>query len=132
VIHAVEIELPLIERGEERVGEVDVAIAPDDDVVGGVQTLAFELLYENFYAAGGIGPGDAARLLFARIQAALAVHGVSVGAVSVLAKDLGRSTGRVFIEAVPAVITKDQVTLARPYWPLAPRKTIGNVLDLEI
>ena len=38
----------MIERRVQRIAEVDVSVAPDDDIVRRVEALAFELIGEHF------------------------------------------------------------------------------------
>jgi len=75
----------------ERVGEPDVALRIDDDVVGDVEALALERVGEDGESAVGLVAHDAAGVFggsaFASVEAALGVEREAVRAVGVFAPD---------------------------------------------
>ena len=132
MVHTVEIQVSPIERRKERICEIDVPIAPDHDVVRRIETLSFKLVGENFDPALAIGPGHAPGFVFARVQAPLPVHRISVCAVGILAIHFRFLSGNILVEPVSAVIAEDQKTLARPDRSLATGKTAGHLLHLQL
>src|ERR1700738_2069729 len=94
------IEIAVIERGVQRVAEVDVSIAPDHDVVRRVETFAFKLIGDHLNPAVTSGAGDAPGTIFTCVQASLAVHGIAVGAVRSLAVYFGALAGNILINTV--------------------------------
>ena len=65
-----------------------MAIAPDDNIVGGVEALALPLGGDDRQAAVRFHPRDAASIALASIEAALSVHRVAVRGVGVVTVDL--------------------------------------------
>src|ERR1051326_5928803 len=132
VFFTVEIELPPIERREERIGEEHMAIAADHDVVGRVEAFAFESVGENLDLAFAIGSGYAPRFVLAGVEASLAVHGIAVGAVRILAVDLGCLAGNQLVQPVLTIVAEDQEALARPDRSFAAGETGGYLLHLQL
>ena len=127
MVHAVEIQIPLVQRSKERVGEIDVSIAPDHDIVGRIETLPFEFVDQDFDPPLAIGPGYPPGLILAGVQASLPVHGISICAVGILPINFRRLARNVFVEPVLAIVAEDQKPLARPYRPLAAWKAARKI-----
>ena len=131
VVHAVEVEIALIERREQRVREIHVPVAAHDDVVGRVEAFALEPLRQHFDSAVPVGPRHTPRLVFTRVEPALGVERVAVRAVGVFTKHRGRATRHVPVETVPAVVAEEKIALSRPDGPLASGKPGRDLLDLQ-
>ena len=73
---------PFAVDAEQRIGEPDGVVGLHDDVVGRVETPAFETVDQNRYVAVVLGAGDTARVrVLAGDESALAVTRVAVGVV---------------------------------------------------
>lgn len=112
------------------VGEVDVVVAADGDVVGGVEAFAVEAFGEDFDFAVGGGAGDAAVGAFAGIEAAAGVEGVAVGAAGVFAEDGEGLAGGEFEDAVGGDIGEEE-ELAGPGGAFGEAVVGGDAFDAE-
>src|SRR5205085_6399714 len=83
------------------VGEVDTALAVDDEVVGGVEALALVLRGQDaaVLAVGAVG-GDGAAAHLAGDDLALGVDRQAVGLVGLFAEDGQRAVGRQLVDAL--------------------------------
>ena len=82
MVDAVEIQvLRVLLISERRIGEIDLAVLADRDVVGRVQPLAFVALGDHFDPALFVGARHAAGVGFAGVQPALRIERVPHRAV---------------------------------------------------
>ncbi len=95
VVDAVEIQLAgILLRSERGVREINMPIAPHHDVVGRVESLAFEARRQHFDLAVLQSAGYAAFAEFAGVEAALRVVGVADGAAGAFGENgIRRSRG---------------------------------------
>src|SRR5437762_12190929 len=129
---SIKIQLTLVKRSKQGIGEVDLTVAPDHDVVGRIESLALEFVHQYLNLSFAIGSGDAPRFVLAGVQAPLAIHRVPVGTVGILPIDFRRPPGDVFVEPVLAIVAKDQKALARPDRSLAAREALGDWFYLQV
>src|SRR5258707_12876082 len=74
MVHAVEIQVPLLEGRKKRVREVYMPVAPYDDIIRRIEALPFEPVHEHLDLAVTIGPGHATRFVLARVQASVPIR----------------------------------------------------------
>ncbi len=130
VIDAEEIQLAAVLLiAEGRVGEINMPVPPDDDIVGRVQPLAFEFRRQHFGCAVLRRPDHAAGAKLAGVQTALRVEGVAV-------RSFG--DGRVFrytvawnefMEFIRNAVGEQQERILGPDRPLGELKARGDLFD---
>lgn len=113
------------------VGEVDVVVAADGDVVGGIEALALEAFGEDFDFAIGGGAGDAAVGAFAGVEAAAGVEGVAVGAAGVFTEDGGGALGGGELEDPVGGDVREEEELAGPGGAFGEAIVGGDAFDAE-
>ncbi len=96
---------------ERRVGEVDGAVGADDEVVGGGEVFALEVVGEDGDGAVFFGAGDALGGLFAGDEAALRIAGVSVGGVGGGAEFDEAGGGGPFPHILTVGVGKDEIAV---------------------
>ena len=129
MIDAMEVEVALEAAAEGGIGEVDVAVATHDEVVGRVQALPLEALGKH--RRGTIlGHADHSSLVaLAGVEATLAVVGIAVGAATGFAIHRDTGTGHELQQSICRNVAEDQEAVARPRRALGEAKSVGDLLD---
>ena len=132
VVDAPEIEFLRVGLlAEHGIGEVNVAVLADHDVVGSVQALAFPLLRQYFDVALFIRPGDPAGLALAGVQPAAAVEGVPVRPIGGFAKHLRAFAWHKAVDLAVRHVAEQQVPLVGPHRALGKAEPAGGLLHVE-
>ena len=113
-----------------RVGEIDEAVGPADDVVGAVEPLARPGLDERLHAAAVAShPRDAPAVLLAEDDAAVRAEGLAVGRPGVLPQQLDRTVGIEPVGPLGLVVLEQQRAVGAPERALGELETPGQAFD---
>src|SRR5262249_52296270 len=126
------VQVAMIEWREQRIGEVDVTIATDHDVVRGVKSLSSKAVRKHIDFSIATGASHAPRPVFTGIQASLPVHRIAIRAMRVLAVDFGLLARDVLIDSILVVVAEQQESGARPDRSLSARKSGRNLFHLQM
>src|SRR5579883_1902268 len=117
---------------ERRVGEENLPVFPDHDVIGRVELFALVPFGENLHLAPLIQPRHPPRMRFAAIEPALRIEGIAHRAIGILTQNRRLLAKLELQQLVFRHVAKDQKSFARPGRPFGENETRGDPFHREL